>query len=720
MKRIAIILACTLCCCIGLITIYRLIRPDNFDTKVRNLNRSIHLITHTFPFQDTTLTIDERVEDLLSRLTLDEKLNMMEHCNPAIPSLGLPAYNWWNEALHGIARNGLATVWPMPIALAASFDEELVRRVFAQTAYEARMKYLEALDTNSTIFSEPTTYTGLTFFTPNINIFRDPRWGRGMETYGEDPFLTARMGLACVNGLQHNYSGNDTSHLSAAACLKHLAVHSGPEGVRHEFDARVSPRDMWTTYLPAFEYIIKNSDVQQVMCGYNRLNGEPCCTNRELLVDILRNKWHFDGMMVTDCWALNDCWDRDTVIPRHKTHATPVQAAADAFFSSEVDLECGNGLDALRTALDSGYISEEMINRHVRRILRTRLRVMEMSPTATIKPSGVSPADVALSSLVLLKNHKDLLPLSRDTKIYLTGPNATDTLMPLGNYSGTPKHTVGLQEGLESHFTLVDSPKKANVIVYAGGLNPELEGEQLSVNMPGFDQGDRTLIELPENQRKEIIQLQRNHKPVVLLLCSGSAIALDNQTLKCNAIMQCWYGGQDMGTAVAKALLGNDNFGRLPVTFYKSTSQLPPYESYDMAGRTYRYMTEEPLYPFGYGLNYAKYRLENVLYKAGKVCGVVVMEKKPVKKTFGSSTVVEVYLKGKGGSLEPRKQLVGFKRVSVTDGVSQTFDIDIDPYWLRMFNEETQEMAPIPAGSEIVLQVGFSSADKDLIDIIIR
>ena len=223
------------------------------------------LQAQTFPFQDTTLSVDERVEDLLSRLTLDEKLSMMEHRNPAIPSLGLPAYSWWNEALHGVGRNGLATVWPMPIALAASFDEEMVRRVFALTAYEARIKHFEALDTDSAMLTEPTDYTGLTFFTPNINIFRDPRWGRGMETYGEDPFLTARMGLACVNGLQHNYSGADNAHLSAAACLKHLAVHSGPEGLRHEFDAQVSPRDLWTTYLPAFEYIIKHSDVQQVM-----------------------------------------------------------------------------------------------------------------------------------------------------------------------------------------------------------------------------------------------------------------------------------------------------------------------------------------------------------------------------------------------------------------------------------------------------------------------
>ena len=417
------------------------------------------LQAQTFPFQDTTLGVDERVEDLLSRLTLDEKLSMMEHRNPAIPSLGLPAYSWWNEALHGVGRNGLATVWPMPIALAASFDEEMVRRVFALTAYEARIKHFEALDTGSAMLTEPTDYTGLTFFTPNINIFRDPRWGRGMETYGEDPFLTARMGLACVNGLQHNYPGADNAHLSAAACLKHLAVHSGPEGLRHEFDAQVSPRDLWTTYLPAFEYIIKRSDVQQVMCGYNRLNGEPCCTNEHLLVDILRNQWHYDGLLVTDCWALNDCWELDTVIPRHKTHASAALTAADAF-GSEVDLECGSGLEALRTAMDSGYISEEKVNEHVRRILRTRLRVME-KPYHEVPHilEECSTVEVAAETLVLLKNNKDLLPLMDGAKIYLTGPNATDTLMPLGNYNGTPAHTVSIREGLSTQFTLVDNPK---------------------------------------------------------------------------------------------------------------------------------------------------------------------------------------------------------------------------------------------------------------------
>ena len=680
--------------------------------------RSIWVKAQHYPFQDTTLSIDERVEDLLSRLTLDQKLNMMQHSNPAIPSLGLPAYSWWNEALHGVGRNGQATVWPMPIALAATFNPETVQKVFEEVAFEACEKYHQARKTlTSRSLREPIDYTGLTFFTPTINIFRDPRWGRGMETYGEDPYLSGIMGLACVQGLQGGKPGQDG--LLAAACLKHLAVHSGPEGVRHEFDAQVSPRDLWTTYLPAFEYIIKNSDVQQVMCGFNRLNGEPCCTSNHLLLNILRNRWGYDGMVVTDCWALNDCWERDTVIPRHRTHSTAAQAAGAAF-NSEVDLECGNGLDALRTAVDSGYVSEEKINEHVRRILRTRMRVMmplkenEKAP----KPSPalyeyLKPVDAAAMSLVLLKNEKDLLPLHKGkTKIYLTGINAADTLMPLGNYNGIPLHTVSIREGLSKLFSLVDNPRNADVIVYAGGLNPELEGEQLEVDIPGFYKGDRTRIELPEDQCQELEELRHKNKPVVLLLCSGSAIALNGAALKSEAIIACWYGGEDMGTAIAKTLAGEyDCFGRLPVTFYKSTAQLPNFSDYSMQGRTYRYMTEEPIYPFGYGLNYGKYHLEDVTYNAESmtVKGRIVTDRKsPAGKM---SKTVQVYLVGDDPQA-PRKQLVG-----IYNGNGEYFNIHLDPFWLRRYNEKTIEMELPKPGTPLHLLVGLSSNDKNFIKI---
>ena len=669
--------------------------------------------------QSDTLPLSERVEYLISQLTLDEKLSLMEHHNPAIERLGLQEYSWWNEALHGVGRNGTATVWPMPIALAATFTPALVRMAFANTAFEARQKYHEAQAAGN--YGD---YAGLTFFTPNINIFRDPRWGRGMETYGEDPFLTAQMGLACVYGLQYSYALKwglwdsdmiDTVHLTAAACLKHLAVHSGPEGTRHQFDATVSPRDLWTTYLPAFEYIIKNSDVQQVMCAYNRLNGEPCCTNKELLVNTLRNKWHYNGLLVTDCWALNDCWERDTVIPRHETHASAARAAADAF-GSEVDLECGSGLATLRTAVDSGWISESKIDEHVRRILTTRLRVTEETATGEFPVVFLTPTRAAENALVLLKNEK-VLPIPTKNKIHLTGPNAADSLMPLGNYNGTPKHTVTIEEGMRKEFQLTDS-QNAEVIVYAGGLNPQLEGEELPIDTPGFYKGDRTWIELPENQIQDLKRLKATGKPVVLLLCTGSAIALEEVEPLVDAIMVCWYGGQDMGTAVAEALSGKTNeFGRLPVTFYRSTKQLPDFDSYDMRGRTYRYMEEEPLYPFGFGLSYSNFSLCDVSFnhKTLTVRGKVSNDKTTWARL--GKAVVQVYLSTPDVEGSPKKSLVGIKFVIVPPDVEEDFFIWIDPFWLRVYDEERQELVEPPAGTRFVLEVGFSSADPNAVKI---
>ena len=671
-----------------------------------------------------TLPIPERVEYIISQLTLDEKLSLMEHHNPAIKRLGLQEYSWWNEALHGVGRNGLATVWPMPIALAATFYPELVQQVFAHTADEARTKYLEAQAAGN--YGD---YAGLTFFTPNINILRDPRWGRGMETYGEDPFLTAQMGLACVNGLQHAAYPHvterfDSLPLYTAACLKHLAVHSGPEGTRHQFDATLSPRDLWTTYLPAFEYIIKNSDVQQVMCAYNRLNGEPCCTNKELLVNILRNKWHYNGLLVTDCWALNDCWERDPKTPRHETHATAAHAAADAF-GSEVDLECGSGLPALRAAVDSGWISESQIDEHVRRILTCRLRIGEKS-----RPSWFHPAEditewlnaqAASQSLVLLKND-GVLPLkNKSTHIFLTGPNASDSLMPLGNYNGTPEHTVTIEEGLRKDNRLTKL-RAADVIVYAGGLNPQLEGEELPIDTPGFYKGDRTWIELPENQIQELKKLKATGKPIVLLLCTGSAIALEEVEPLVDAIMVCWYGGQEMGSAISSALNGHDDdFGRLPVTFYRSSQQLPDFESYDMQGRTYRYMEEEPLYPFGYGLSYAVFSLTDVSFNRNTL--TVTAKVKDEKSLLDNlkmgdvgiqnTTVVQVYLSTPDRAGSPKKSLVAFQKIGLFEGRTGEFQISIDPFWLRVYDEERQEMVEPPAGTRFVLEVGFSSADPE-------
>ncbi|MCR4816683.1 MAG: glycoside hydrolase family 3 C-terminal domain-containing protein, partial [Bacteroidales bacterium] len=694
-----------------------------------------------YPFQDTSLTVEQRVEDLILRLTLDEKLGFLEHQNPAVERLGIKPYSWWNEALHGIARNGIATVYPMPIALAATFDPNTVEEVYSWIADEGVRKHYKAQADG-----EYGDNKGITFFTPNINIFRDPRWGRGMETFGEDPYLTAQMGLAAVRGLQGpgahmrfqsgptwhlpDTSTLHTPYLVAAACLKHLAVHSGPEGLRHQFDAKVSNRNLWTTYLPAFEYIIKHSDVQQVMCAYNRLNGEPCCTNQHLLVDILRNKWHYDGILVTDCWALNDCWEPDTVIPRHRTHPTAAKTAAAAF-GSEVDLECGSGLAALKTAVDSGYISEAVIDTHLRRVLRTRFRIRPkwFSEYNHGKPGLYTDPDfVARQSLVMLKNN-GILPLKDLTdyrQIAVIGPNAADSAMALGNYNGEPSYLTtivqafwnirgeytniaegpsALQKVADIYFDtachLADNnykqPRKfwkqiakSDVVVVCGGLSPALEGEELQVNLPGFYKGDRTAIELPAPQRDLIKEIKRRTgKPIVLILCTGSAIGLEEVIDDVDAIIVAWYGGQMMGTAVANALFGiTDGFGRLPVTFYKSTAQLPPFEDYDMQGRTYRYMTEEPLFPFGYGLSYGHFHYDSVTFdrESLTVHGLLVLDSVDVSLR-GSSETIQIYLTDANSKQGPRRQLVATKRVYLgpVTGDRCRFAISVDPFWMRRY-----------------------------------
>ena len=654
-----------------------------------------------YPWQDTTRSLDNRVEWLIKNLTLDEKLSLMVHQNPAIPRVGLPAYSWWNEALHGVGRAGLATVYPMPIALAATFDPSMIRRVFNNVALEAREKYQQAQDTGGT-----GDYTGLTFFTPNINIFRDPRWGRGMETYGEDPYLTAMMGLACVEGLQ----GGNT-----AACLKHFAVHSGPEGIRHEFNSRVSERDLRSTYLPAFEYIIRNSDVAQVMCGYNRLNGEPCCTNRRLF-NILRNEWQYDGILVTDCWALNDAYETDTVIPRHRTHATAAAAYGDAF-GREVDLECGSGLPALREAVQQGLVPESKVNEHVRRVLKTRLAVTSLTSLAS-PASKSSATDVAAQSMVLLKN-TGVLPLKEGEFLRLEGPNAYDTLMPLGNYNGTPKHTVTLGEVL-GHYQ-VFSAGDGKTLVYCGGLNPQLEGEELPVEKEGFYKGDRTRIELPQEQVDEIKSFKAQGYRIVLVLCTGSAIALENVIDDCEAVIVAWYGGQDMGTAVKQLLFGErDDFGRLPVTFYRSTDQLPDFSNYDMTGRTYRYLDpESALFPFGFGYSYSFFSIKQPWVSEADftIGGTLSLCNTDVPQAPTHRTVVQVYLKNENDPEASFKQLIATASLSMTeDQPLQPFSITLDPWWFRQYNPDTGLMEEPRDGTSFILQLGFSSDDRDLQD----
>ncbi len=675
-------------------------------------------------FRDVTLPIDERVEILLQQLTLDEKLGFLEHSNQAVERLGIPAYSWWNEALHGVARNGFATVYPMPIALAATFDEDAVRDMFQLVGYEARMKYYESQSKG-----QYGDNTGLTFFAPNINIFRDPRWGRGMETFGEDPYLTARMGAAVVNGLQEKLNGR----YKTLACIKHFAVHSGPEADRHSFDASISGRAFHTTYLPAFKYIVNNTDVSMVMCGYNRLNGVPCCTNDNLLVNILQNQWGYDGLFVTDCWALNDCWERDTVIPRHETHETAADAAAAAF-GSVIDLECGSGLNALKEAVEQNLIGIEHIDQHVFKVLKARFLLGMFDPIQPFNKKVDSALfenkalEMAQKSIVLLKNN-GILPV--DVKNYkriaILGPNAADSVMLCGNYNGTPRNAVTIYEGITQYIQSLPKKErpaiyfdttchhadvkyrlprdfdkniaKCDLIIFVGGLSPELEGEQLDVEIDGFHGGDRTSIELPRIQEGMLMKLKSTGKPVVFVLCSGGAVALDWENDKLDAVMEAWYGGQAAGTAVADVIFGKVNpSGKLPVTFYSSSNYLPPFESYEMEHRTYRFMTEKPLYPFGYGLSYTNFEYSDAKFEPKSQ--IFRMKVKNVGE-FDGEDVVQVYITNKSDKKSPVKTLVGFKRVKLAKGETKIVNFRIDDQFFETFSDEYQRFDRIPATFEI-------------------
>ena len=672
-------------------------------------------------FRNPNLSIDERAQLLLNQLSLDEKLGMMEHHNPAIERLGIPAYSWWNEALHGVARNGFATVYPMPIALAATFDDRAVQQMFSMVADEARMKYYRNLAAG-----QYDDNMGITFFAPNINIFRDPRWGRGMETYGEDPYLTARMGAACVNGLQQQVNGRYKS----LACIKHFAVHSGPEADRHSFDATVSGRALWTTYLPAFKYIVQNTDVSMVMCGYNRLNGEPCCTNDNLLVQILRNQWDYDNLFVTDCWALNDCWERDTVIPRHETHATAADAAAAAF-GSVIDLECGSGLNALKEAVEQKLIPTDIIDAHVLKILKARFSLGMFDPEQPFQQIPDTTAferkalEMAQKSIVLLQNKNHILPLdaSKYKRIAVVGPNAADSAMLCGNYNGTPRHAVTYYEGIVNYFNTLPENQRpklyfdtachhvdgkyrlpndfdkqianCDLVIFVGGLSPELEGEQLDVEVDGFHGGDRTSIELPRIQEGMLMKIKKMGKPVVFVLCSGGAVALDWEDQNLDAVLAAWYGGQAAGTAMADILFGNMNpSGKLPVTFYSTKNFLPPFDSYEMEHRTYRFMMEKPLYPFGYGLSYTSFEYDKGKYNPENLTFTC-----SIKNTGNcdGEEVAQLYLSNREDKRGPVKTLVGFQRVFIPKGESRTVTFPVDEEFFYTYKDDYQHFELHPS-----------------------
>ena len=813
----------------------------------------------SYPFNDPSLSFEKRVDDLVSRLTLEEKVAQMLNAAPAIPRLGIPAYDWWNEVLHGVARTSYpVTVYPQAIAMAATFDTNSLKLMAHYSALEGRAIYSRAIADGK----QGQRYVGLTYWTPNINIFRDPRWGRGQETYGEDPFLTAMLGKAFVHGLQ----GDDPKYLKAAACAKHYAVHSGPELLRHVFNAVPSSHDLWNTYLPAFEELVVNANVAGVMCAYNAYKGQPCCGSDELMNDILRKRWKFDGYVTSDCWAIDDFFKN------HKTHPDAATASADAVLHG-TDIDCGT--DAYKSLVDAvrrGLITEKQIDVSIKRLFMIRFRLGLFDP-ASMVPYAQTPASVlehpdhkahalkmAQQSIVLLKNDGGTLPLSKNIKkIAVLGPNADNAIAVLGNYNGTPSSIITCLQGIKNklgpgtevvyekavnftndtllqyvdmsnnyswegrkgfkaeyfnnkeltgnpisiqqvsrvdfnwqegeivvdtmkayHFSaryitdftadktgdisfelneddgyrfLVDGKevinawnrnrwgartyqlqtekgktyrlvleyyqgegkagvqlraghfvktdfnalanriKDADAIIYVGGISPQLEGEEMRVDYPGFNGGDRTSILLPAVQTELMKSLVGTKVPVVFVMMTGSAIATPWEAANVPAIINAWYGGQSAGTAIADVLFGDYNpSGRLPLTFYASDKDLPDFNSYEMKGRTYRYFKGKPLYGFGHGLSYTQYQYDQMELKnvAGKKNHYTVSVKVSNTGEMDGEEVVQLYVSRAGHKTGLQRSLRGFQRIFLKAGETKTVSFILSPVDLSIMDDKGQ------------------------------
>ncbi len=719
------------------------------------------------PYKDRSLPPEERAKDLVSRMTLEEKASVSMHSSAPVPALGVKAYNWWSEALHGVARNGAATVFPQPIGMAASFDEPLLFEVFTAVSDEARVKNRLAQESGHI-----RQYQGVTFWTPNINIFRDPRWGRGMETYGEDPYLTGQLGMAVVRGLQ---GPEDAEILKAHACAKHYAVHSGPEWNRHSYNAEVSERDLRETYLPAFKDLVVKANVQEVMTAYNRFRGEPCGASDYLINTILRGEWGYKGLITSDCWAVEDFY----VQGRHG-FSPDVAAAAAAAVHAGVDTECGQAYRHIPEAVERGLLDEKDLDRNLIRLFTARYQLGEMDGISLWDdlPESIveGPEHLALSrkmaqeSMVLLQNRKGILPLAAGAKVALVGPNGDDGEMQWGNYNPVPERTVTLldalkeripdikyvrgcgivgaefapkpdpnnplsqalgksreeleaiaqqyaigvndilnyvrrQERMQTSFlpeldvqAVLDELEGVDIVIFAGGISPRFEGEEMPVNLPGFKGGDRTDIELPQVQRDLLKALHDAGKKVVLVNFSGCAIGLVPETESCDAILQAWYPGEEGGYAITDVLFGDvAPSGKLPVTFYRSVDDLPDFENYDMKGHTYRYFQGKPLYPFGYGLSYTTFR-----YKRAKVRNNTLII--PVKNTGKreATEVVQVYVRRKDDPNGPIKTLRAFRRVTIPAGKTVKVCIPLEDETFLWWSEEKQDMVPLPGKYELL------------------
>jgi len=690
-------------------------------------------------YLDPSYSFEERAKDLVSRMTTEEKVSQMLYNSPAIERLGIPAYNWWNEALHGVARAGTATMFPQAIGMASTFDEELIYKVADVISTEGRAKYHA-----SSKKGDRGIYKGLTFWSPNINIFRDPRWGRGQETYGEDPYLTARLGVAFVKGLQ----GNDPKYLKAAACAKHFAVHSGPEALRHEFNATASKKDMYETYLPAFKALVQEAKVEAVMGAYNRTNGEPCCGSKTLLTDILRGEWGFKGHVVSDCWAI-----RDFHLHHHVTATAPESVALAV--RNGCDLNCGNLFGNLLIALDEGLITEEEIDRAVTRLMITRMKLGMFDPDEQVPFTSI-PYDVvdckehnelaletAKKSIVLLKND-GLLPLDKEKikSIAVIGPNADSRQALVGNYEGTASEYVTVLDGIREavgdnvriYYSMgchlykdkveslaerndriaeaITCAEMADVVVLCLGLDSTIEGEEMHESNE-YGSGDKYDLDLPGRQQELMEAVYATGKPVVLVLLTGSALSVTWADENIPAILNAWYPGAQGGRAVASVLFGETNpSGKLPVTFYRTVEELPDFTDYSMQNRTYRYMKNEALYPFGFGLSYTRFEYSDLKLSKSKIGvgeGFTVSVKVTNTGNMAGDEVAQVYIKDVEASCAvPNWQLSGMKRIKLESGESAEITFEILPEQLAVVNDDGQSVIE-PGDFEIY--VGGSQPD---------
>ncbi len=825
------------------------------------------------PYQNSLLSAEARAQDLLSRLTIEEKASLMQNGSPAISRLGVPQFEWWGEGLHGLGRNGFATVYPATIGMAASFDNQLLYQVFSAVSDEFRAKNNEAR--HAGIIGR---YQGISVWTPNINIFRDPRWGRGQETYGEDPYLTSIMGLAVVDGLQgQTFDGKPLpeKYQKLLACAKHFAVHSGPEWNRHTFNIENLPaRDLWETYLPAFKVLVQQGHVGEVMCAYQRIDGEPCCANARYERQILRDEWGFRGIITSDCGAI-----RDFYVPGHHDYVKTPQEAATKAVVAGTDVECGSVYHNIPAAVKNGMLAQSQVDSSLMRLLVARFRLGDFDSESTVSwqrvPSSVIASkahkelalQMAHESIVLLQNRHQVLPLNKHQRILVIGPNANDSVMQWGNYTGYPTATSTILEGIrekasqvtyfpgcthtrnevsQSYFNLITTPegkpglkisyynnkdmqgtpvttvvatskinlsnggntvfaqgvnleefsarlegniksakdetltlnlgcddgyrlivdgdtiaqywqgrnrvlyankelrlkagvsrhlvieyfqnkdmamlqfdvakkytptreeilskaRQADVIVFVGGISPYLEGEEMKVDEPGFKGGDRTDIQLPAAQRNLIATLSESGKPMVYVNCSGSAIALVPESQHADALVQAWYPGERGGEAVADVLFGDYNpSGKLPVTFYKSTDELPDFLDYTMKNRTYRYFRGEALYPFGHGLSYTTFAYGKPRYQQGAVTFTLTNTGKK-----SGTEIAQVYIRRTADAAGPIKSLRACQRISLQPGESRQVSILLPRSSFECWDAQTNTMRVLPG--QYQLFVGGSS-----------